>query len=75
MLDIVNMSKFSVQPPHILASLPRPINISNGRYVVGEVYGGAQPGSKKRKRAELAIGIDGEGINMYDVSSSLLVDF
>lgn len=49
-----------------MAALPRPINRSNGRYVVGDVYGGT-PGSKKRKRAELAVGIDGEGVNLYDV--------
>jgi hypothetical protein len=50
-----------------VASLPRPIDHSNGRYVVGEVYGGAA-GTKKRKRSELAVGIDGEGVNLYDVS-------
>jgi len=38
-----------------------------GRYVVSEVYGGT-PGSRKRKRGELAVGIDGEGLNIYDVS-------
>jgi len=50
----------------VVASLPRPIDRSNGRYVVGEVYGGV-PGLKKRKRSELAVGIDGEGVNLYDV--------
>jgi hypothetical protein len=59
-------SRFSLQDPYVVASLPRPIDRSNGRYVVGEVYGGV-PGSKKRKRSELAVGIDGEGINLYDV--------
>jgi hypothetical protein len=59
-------SRFSLQNPYVVASLPRPIDRSNGRYVVGEVYGGV-PGSKKRKRSELAVGIDGEGINLYDV--------
>lgn len=49
-----------------MASLPRPIDPSNGRYVVGEVYGGV-PGSKKRKRSEVAVGIDGESVNLYDV--------
>lgn len=60
-------SRISLQAPYTVASLPRPINRSTGRYVVGDVYGGA-PGSKKRKRAELAVGIDGEGVNIYDVS-------
>lgn len=60
-------SRFAVQAPYVLATLPLPIDHSKGRYVVGEVHGG-QPGSKKRKRAELAVGIDGEGVNLYDVS-------
>ena len=55
-----------MQNPYTVAPLPRPINRSTGRYVVGDVYGGT-PGSKKRKRGELAIGIDGEGVNLYDV--------
>ncbi|CAG8974052.1 hypothetical protein HYALB_00009553 [Hymenoscyphus albidus] len=67
-------SKFSLQNPYVVASLPRPIDINNGRYVVGEVFGGAVgAGAKKRKRSELAIGIDGEGINLYDISSSKLI--
>ena len=49
-----------------MASMPQPVNRSSGRYVVGEVHGG-MPGSRKRKRAELAVGIDGEGVNLYDV--------
>lgn len=60
-------SKFSIQAPYVVASLPRPIDHSNGRYVVGEVFGGVS-GSKKRKRSELAVGMDGEGVNLYDVS-------
>ena len=58
--------KFSLQKPYVVASLPNPIDHSNGRYVVGDVYGGA-PGSKKRKRSELVVGVDGEGVNLYDV--------
>lgn len=60
-------TKFSLQKPYVVATLPQPIDHQNGRYVVGEVYGGL-PGSKKRKRAEAAVGIDGEGVNIYDVS-------
>jgi hypothetical protein len=56
----------------VVASLPRPIDRSKGRYVVGEVYGGV-PGSKKRKRSELAVGIDGEGVNLYDVRYKSIV--
>ncbi|KAI0417051.1 hypothetical protein F5X98DRAFT_166397 [Xylaria grammica] len=67
-------SQFQVQKPYVLTSLPRPLDPTTGTYVVGEVYGYA-PGSKKRKRrrAELTVGIDGEAINIYDVSSSRLV--
>ncbi|KAE9370294.1 hypothetical protein N431DRAFT_378464 [Stipitochalara longipes BDJ] len=65
-------SRFSVQKPYVVASLPRPIDPANGSYVVGEVYGGV-PGSKKRKRSELAVGIDGEGVNLYDVSTTKLI--
>ncbi len=62
-------SQFQVQKPYVLTTLPRPLDLTTGTYVVGEVYGYA-PGSKKRKRrrAELTVGIDGEAINIYDVS-------
>lgn len=63
-------SKFSLQNPYVVAALPRPVDHQKGRYVVGEVYGGL-PGSKKRKRAEVAVGIDGEGVNLYDVSARM----
>lgn len=56
--------RFSLQTPYVVASLPRPID--HGRYVVGEVFGGVI-GSKKRKRSELVVGVDGEGVNLYDV--------
>ncbi|KAI1747894.1 hypothetical protein F4782DRAFT_393172 [Xylaria castorea] len=67
-------SQFQVQKPYVLTTLPRPLDPTTGTYVVGEVYGYA-PGSKKRKRrrAELTVGIDGEAINIYDISSSRLV--
>ncbi|KAI1114593.1 hypothetical protein F5Y14DRAFT_413887 [Nemania sp. NC0429] len=67
-------SHFQVQKPYVLATLPRPLE--TGTYVVGEVYGHSYaPASRKRKRrrAELTVGVDGEAINIYDVSSSRLV--
>lgn len=54
-----------MQQPYVIATLPRS---KDAQYVVGEVYGGSSPGSKKRKRSELAVGIHGEGVNLYDVS-------
>ncbi|KAI0880738.1 uncharacterized protein GGS22DRAFT_79422 [Annulohypoxylon maeteangense] len=65
-------SHFQIQKPYVLASLPRPLDPTTGRYVVSEVYGSA-PGSRKRKRHELAVGIDGEAVNIYNVSSARLV--
>ncbi|KAI1456655.1 hypothetical protein F4805DRAFT_431176 [Annulohypoxylon moriforme] len=65
-------SHFQIQKPYVLASLPRPLDPATGRYVVSEVYGSA-PGSRKRKRHELAVGIDGESVNIYNVSSARLV--
>jgi hypothetical protein len=59
-------SKFSLQRPYVVATLPKPLDHDHGRYVIGEVFGGA-PGLKKRKRSELVVGIDGEGLNIYDV--------
>ncbi|KAI1134829.1 hypothetical protein F5Y05DRAFT_191928 [Hypoxylon sp. FL0543] len=65
-------SHFQIQKPYVLATLPRPLDPATGRYVVSEVYGSA-PGSRKRKRHELAVGIDGEAVNIYNVSSARLV--
>lgn len=59
-------SHFQIQKPYVLAALPRPLDPTTGRYVVSEVYGCA-PGSRKRKRHELAVGIDGEAVNIYNV--------
>ncbi|KAI0597540.1 hypothetical protein F4775DRAFT_559608 [Biscogniauxia sp. FL1348] len=66
-------SHFQIQKPYVLNTLPRPLDPTTGRYVVGEVYG-SKPGSRKRKRrTELTVGIDGEAVNIYDVSSARLV--
>ncbi|KAI9051544.1 hypothetical protein LZ554_004590 [Drepanopeziza brunnea f. sp. 'monogermtubi'] len=65
-------SRFLLQKPYVVATLPQPIDHAKGQYVVAEIYGGA-PGAKMRKRSELAVGIDGEGINLYDISSSRLL--
>ncbi|KAI2602549.1 hypothetical protein GGR54DRAFT_623675 [Hypoxylon sp. NC1633] len=65
-------SNFRIQKPYVLATLPRPLDPATGHYLVSEVYGSA-PGSRKRKRHELAVGIDGEAVNIYNVSSARLV--
>ncbi|KAI1435115.1 hypothetical protein GGR50DRAFT_347276 [Xylaria sp. CBS 124048] len=67
-------SQFQVQKPYVLTTLPRPLDPTKGSYVVGDVYGYAPGlGRRKRRRAELTVGIDGEAINIYDISSSRLV--
>ncbi|KAK6851613.1 hypothetical protein PG995_011738 [Apiospora arundinis] len=65
-------SNFQIQKPYVLTTLPRPLDPKTGQYVVGEVYGTAE-GSRKRKRPEVTVGIDGEAVNIYDVSSTRLV--
>ena len=55
--------------PFTLASLPRPINTTGGRTQAAGVC--SISGSKKRKRTEIALGVDGEGILIYSVSFNL----
>lgn len=55
-----------IQEPYTLAEFPRnPIN-PNGRILAADVF--ALVGRRKRKRSELAIALDNEGVNIYDVS-------
>jgi len=55
-----------MEKPYVVATLPQPLNNNDGNYLAAEVYG-VSPGSKKRKRSEIAVGINGEGVNLYDV--------
>ncbi|KAK5636972.1 hypothetical protein RRF57_012684 [Xylaria bambusicola] len=67
-------SQFHIQKPYVLTTLPRPLDPATGAYVVGDVYGLALASKKrKRRRPEVTVAIDGEAINIYDVSSSRLV--
>ena len=52
----------------MLATLSTPLDRPEGagRHYVGEVFG-QQPGSKKRKRAEVSVGTDGDTASLYDV--------
>ncbi|PQE08432.1 hypothetical protein CJF30_00005292 [Rutstroemia sp. NJR-2017a BBW] len=63
-------SRISLHQPYVVATLPA---LKEAQYVVGEVHGTSSPGSKKRKRSELAVGIHGEGVNLYDIPSSKLL--
>lgn len=59
------LSSREIETPHTLASLQRPIDSANGRTLAAAVY--SLSGSKKRKRSEIAVSIDGEGISVYSV--------
>ncbi|KAF6838272.1 hypothetical protein CPLU01_02633 [Colletotrichum plurivorum] len=58
-----------IHRPDFLASLPRPLDHTKGQYHIGEVYT-QKAGSKKRKRLEVVVGVDGEAANIYHVPSS-----
>jgi hypothetical protein len=52
----------------MLKALSQPLDRPDGpgRHTIGEVLGQKQ-GSKRRKRSELAVAIDGDAIHLYDV--------
>ena len=54
-----------IQNATVLAELPRSLLGNDGKTFVTDVYAVAR--NKKRKRSELAIAIDGESVNLYDV--------
>jgi hypothetical protein len=51
--------------PFTLASLSKPISSTNGHVHAAGVC--SINGVKKRKRTEIAVGIDGEGVSIYSV--------
>ncbi|OAA40990.1 hypothetical protein NOR_05572 [Metarhizium rileyi] len=65
-------SEYRIHRPYALAALPRPLDHTHGRIVAREVYG-LRTGQRKKKRMELAVGVDGETASIYDVSSSRLI--
>ncbi|KAF7547678.1 hypothetical protein G7Z17_g7561 [Cylindrodendrum hubeiense] len=65
-------SEYRIHKPSVLATLPRPLDHTEGRIVAREVYGQRED-QKKRKRTELAVGVDGETASIYDVPASRLI--
>lgn len=63
-------SEYKIHKPYVLATLPRPLDHTEGRIVAREVYG-QRDGQKKRKRTELVVGVDGETASIYDVGHQL----
>lgn len=56
-----------LQKPSVLAQLLKPLEAtSSGRYHFGHSFG--LVAAKKRKRHEIAVAVDGEGVNIYSVS-------
>ncbi|KAF2189051.1 hypothetical protein K469DRAFT_748235 [Zopfia rhizophila CBS 207.26] len=64
-------SEKDIEAPFALASLPHPIDSNNGRTQAAGVC--SISGSKKRKRTEAAVAIDGEGIFIYSLQNPQLV--
>ncbi|KAF7717573.1 Uncharacterized protein PECH_006613 [Penicillium ucsense] len=60
-----------LQTPSVLAQLPRPLHAATGQTRIGEVNSLAE--GKKRKRYELAVAVDGEAVNIYNVQTPKLV--
>lgn len=56
-----------MEAPYSIASIPTPIDDANGRCRPAPVYGIRQ--SKKRKRHEVVVGVDGESVNLYNVNA------
>ena len=55
-----------IQKPFLLAEIPQDLTGLPGNVLASDVL--AVAGSKKRKRSELALAIDRQGISIYDVS-------
>jgi hypothetical protein len=59
-----------IGPPFALATLSKPVGSTNGRAHAAGVC--SISGIKKRKRTEIAVGLDGEGVSIYSVCASVL---
>ncbi|KAK0704610.1 hypothetical protein B0H67DRAFT_498143 [Lasiosphaeris hirsuta] len=64
-------AKLHIHKPYVLKALSRPLDRPDGpgRHTIGEVFGQKQD-SKRRKRSELSVAIDGDAIHLYDIPSS-----
>ncbi|TLD29773.1 hypothetical protein E2P81_ATG06067 [Venturia nashicola] len=57
----------SIDAVYTIATLPRPIDQLNGRIRASTVH--SLSNSRKRKRSQVAVSIDGEGVNIYSVKT------
>lgn len=58
-----------VEAPFTLASLPRPYDAAAGKCLASPVYG--LRGQRWRKRSEVAVAVDGDGVSIYNVCASI----
>ena len=56
-----------IQAPRLLANLPKPLIHDQSNVFGADVF--SISGPRKRKRSELAVAIDGEGVNIYEAGS------
>lgn len=61
------MSQGDIEEPYVIATLPKPLQGKNGRILAAPVY--SLTPSKKRKRHEVVVAVDGETVNIYNVCS------
>ncbi|KXT06703.1 hypothetical protein AC578_8530 [Pseudocercospora eumusae] len=55
----------SIEEPYVIATLPKPFDPEHGRTHVAVAH--SLNGSRKRKRHEIVVGVDGESVNIYNV--------
>jgi hypothetical protein len=58
--------------PFTLATLSKPVGSTSGRMHAASVC--SISGIKKRKRTEIAVGLDGEGVSIYSVCKAGAID-
>ena len=51
--------------PHVLAEIPQDLTESNGQILTSDVS--SVSGSRKRKRPEIAVGVDFQAVKLYNV--------
>ncbi|OQN97385.1 hypothetical protein B0A48_16544 [Cryoendolithus antarcticus] len=61
----------TLEAPYAIASLPKPLDAIDGKTYAAPVY--SYRNSRKRKRHEVVVGVDGESVSIYNVSSQALV--
>ncbi|KAL5120033.1 hypothetical protein ACEQ8H_002131 [Pleosporales sp. CAS-2024a] len=61
----------TIGAPFTLATLSKPVGSTNGRIHAASVC--SLNGVKKRKRTEVAVGLDGEGVSIYSLQNPQLV--